>query len=311
MVERELPKLLTWVRFPSPAIFVSDTVRGGRDMTRHHRYFFYLLILIKCFSGCVYAATNDIATKVTWGYKGNIGPERWAQLDPGFSLCVLGDHQSPINILKRVQATTHALQVHYRLAPLMITRDGTTDLMIGHQQTIVRDGQGIQVDFHQSKQPMFIMLAGKQYDLVQLHFHSPSENQLQGQSFPLEVHFVHQGEQGTIVIIGVLVRGGEANPALEKIIAHLPSDRGQEHVVNGENMHPGVFLPTNRDYYDFVGSLTTPPCTEGIQWLVMANAITASPSQIARLRQAIGGANARPVKSLHQRAVSYAMEKQA
>jgi carbonic anhydrase len=256
----------------------------------------------------VYADTNDIGVKVKWGYIGNVGPTKWGQLDPSFVLCDIGRSQSPINIVKQTTKTQHSLTLHYESAPLIMMDNGPTALMMGNTQTIINDGHGVQVNFPQSQSNEFMTWEDKTYRLVEFHFHSPSENQWHGQSYPMEIHFVHQGKRGHVAVIGVFVKGGKENPTLETIIRHLPQQEGKAFPIKGEQINPLDLMPSVKDHYDFAGSLTTPPCTEGVRWIVMADAITASPAQIVQLRKAAGGANARPVQPLNGRTISYTAE---
>lgn len=276
-------------------------------MSRVRSTFCLMMLLIVGFSAPLLAATNDSGATITWGYKGGIGPEFWGRLNPQFILCGKGKAQSPINISQNDVEVANKLTLHYQPSPLILMDDGFTELNIGNNRTIINDGHTIQVNFHDPKRQESITYAGNQYQLLQLHFHSPSENELNSESAPLEIHFVHQGENGRVVVIGVLVKGGSLNPALQVITEHLPEPDGKEHVIKGELINPQDLFPLDHDYYSYMGSLTTPPCTEGLQWIVMAGTITASPAQIATIRQAIGGSNARSVQPLNGRVVAYAM----
>lgn len=279
-------------------------------MARIAKYAFLSLFTILS-SLNVYAEVNDSAIKTTWGYKGNIGPEYWAKLNPNFALCATGKTQSPVNIMKKFKFSTNfKLTVNYEPAPLIIMDDGPTSLQIGSVQTIINEGHGIQVNFHDEyAKKESIIFDSNTYLLKEIHFHSPSENQLHGRGFPLEIHFVHQGENGKLAVIGVFVDGGNPNPALQKIIDHLPKEPGKEFEIANEKINPLDLLPVKKNYYSFMGSLTTPPCSEGVQWILMDDVITASPAQILQLRQAANGANARTVQPLNYRAVTFSMEK--
>lgn len=262
------------------------------------------IMLISMTMYCVhaFADVNDAATKIKWGYEGKTGPQHWGQLDSAFAVCANGQAQSPINITKETIAKNTSLTLHYKAAPMLIVDDGLTELMIGKTQTIFNDGHAIQLNFAQDAEEK-ITYNDKSYWLVQFHIHTPSENKWQGQSFPMEIHFVHQGEDGTLAVIGVFVRNGKENPVFKKIVAHLPKREGDIMTVKGENINPADLIPVRQDYYSFAGSLTTPPCLEGVQWLVMAEPITASAVQIAKLKRAINGENARPVQALHGRQI--------
>lgn len=258
------------------------------------------LILISTFS---YAATDKTGATISWGYKGNIGPSWWGKLDPGFSLCNTGKRQSPINIPKQTQTINSPEIFTYKPTPFFIMDDGLTNLTINNTQTIFNDGHTIQVNFAANSAETFIYNNVK-YHLIQFHFHTPSETAMRSQRTPLEVHFVHQADGGKVAVVAVLMESGEANSELQKIVSHLPSDHNVAHEIKGETINPSAFLPSSKAYYAFEGSLTTPPCTEGLQWIVMANTMSASPAQILKLRNVIGN-NARPTQKLFGRTISY------
>ncbi len=253
----------------------------------------------------VYADTNDAGANIAWGYAGDKGPQYWAQLSPAFELCAKGNTQSPVNIGKRVAKTPATLSFHYENAPLIIVDDGLTDLTIEKTQVVIADGHSIQLNFPENKAKEAIMLDDNLYRLKQLHIHEPSEHELQGQSYPMEIHFVHQGNDGKVVMVSVMVLHGASNLALQKIIDHLPPDKGIEHSIEGVQLNPFNLIPRSREYYTYMGSLTVPPCSEGVEWVVMANAMTASSAQIARLRRAMDGDNARLVQPLKKRRIYF------
>lgn len=263
-----------------------------------------LIVSAVVFSQFAYAELNDAAVKVQWGYKGNTGPIHWGELSSDFAVCSSGKTQSPIDIPRKTMKQIESLEIHYEPAPLVIMDDGPTELMIGKNQTIINDGHGIQVNFKAADKE-FITFNQQQYHLVQFHFHSPSENAWHGQAFPLEVHFVHQGPDGQLAVIGVFIKGGASNPAIEKIVSHLPSEEGKAFPIKDEAINPLDLLPSDRRLYSFAGSLTTPPCSEGVHWFMMAEPITATPAQIVELRKAAGGVNARPIQPLHGRVINY------
>lgn len=271
---------------------------------RRHGSKAFILITTCLLHTLSYADTNDAATKVKWGYIGNTGPSTWAQLDPSFAICSSGQTQSPINILtKKAKKSQDELVVHYQPAPMIIMDNGNTELLIGETQTLVNEGHGLQLNFPSDQTPESITWNGKDYHLVQFHIHTPSENLLSGQSYPMEIHFVHQGANGQLAVIGVMVKAGKDNPTLQKIIDNVPKEEGRPFSIQGQSVDPASLLPSTLHYYSVAGSLTTPPCSQGVQWIVMAEAITASPAQIVKLREAAGGANARPVQPLHGRLV--------
>lgn len=252
-------------------------------------------------------AIDDTATKVNWSYQGNTGPANWANLSPDFAACANGSNQSPIDVPDNITRATNTLSINYHAAPMLITEDNTTNLMIGKTQTIINDGHTIQLNFpSNTKETM--SLNGTTYQLVQFHIHTPSEHTLDNKTYPLEIHFVNQGPNGQLAVIAVFVQTSKTqNPALEKIIDNLPKQKNIVYPIQNTNFNPGSLLPQTHDFYNFVGSLTTPPCTEGVQWIIMPTTIKATKQQITAIEQAIGGNNARPTQPLNNRSVTYSI----
>ncbi|MGB6976633.1 MAG: carbonic anhydrase family protein, partial [Gammaproteobacteria bacterium] len=252
-------------------------------------------------------------TEVIWGYTGDKGPHAWGTLDPAFKACAVGKQQSPININTQevIPTKNEDLDIDYRAAvPLNIVSDGITELNIGGHREIINDGHTLQVNFPQTGKLEFIEVKEKHFRLVQFHIHTPSETHLDGKSYPLEIHFVNQGNNGKVAVIGVFVQSGKFNPAIETLLRHLPPTQGQIHPVPGVKLNLLALLPKNESHYSFPGSLTTPPCTEGLQWFVMANPIEASEKQITELKKALPlSHNARPIQPLHGRKVLFFSEK--
>lgn len=252
------------------------------------------------------AAINDSAANIDWGYKGNNGPVRWGQLDPGFLLCAKGKMQSPINLPQQIRANSkpHQLQFHYQASPMHIVVNGVSNLTIGNMPLQIRDGQGIQLNFPVKGPAQTLVLDGKSYRLVQLHFHSPSENMLYGENYQMEVHFVHQGAAGQVLVLAVFIDAGKLNAELQKLVTQFPKDAGIVHDLS-QTFNPAGLLPDKLDYYHFGGSLTVPPCTEGVEWIVMAKPIEAASAQILLFRKVVGGNNARNVQNRNQREISF------
>ena len=263
---------------------------------------FCAVLIGSSFSLPLFAATDNAGAQVAWTYSGATGPQNWASLDPNFSLCSAGKMQSPIDIPNGVDNVTDLLSIHYVSNPLVVMENGNTTLMLGDVPTVFNDGHSVQVNFTSAKETM--NFDGTTYRLLQFHFHTPSETTMNGKAFAGEIHFVNQGPNGTAAVIAVLIKPGKANPALQQILSHLPTQAGKASAVPGQNINPAGLLPASQNYYHFIGSLTTPPCTEGLQWFVMTQPITASAAQISALTAAIGGDNARPVQPLNHRALS-------
>ncbi len=218
---------------------------------------------------------------VHWGYEGKASPEHWGELAPEFALCGSGKSQSPIDISGGFQAELPALPFAYKAG--------------GNE--ILNNGHTVQVNYAAGSQ---IQVDGQPFQLKQFHFHAPSENLIDGKSFPLEMHLVHADAQGNLSVIGLMFEEGAANPLLASLWQAMPEQAG-EHQVLSTPVDVSALLPTDQRYYRFAGSLTTPPCSEGVRWLVLKQPMTASKEQIARFEAVMKHPNNRPVQARNAR----------
>ncbi len=218
------------------------------------------------------------AHAANWGYEGNHGPEHWGEFA---SECASGKNQSPINIRSATQAELAKLQLDYKGKVVTLTNNGHT------LQTSLEGANSLLVD-------------GKQFTLKQFHFHTPSENHVDGKSYPLEAHYVHSDEQGNLAVVAVFFEQGDANPALARLLENVPEK--DNNVTIRAPFDASALIPTDKDYYRFNGSLTTPPCSEGVRWLVIQEPQTISAGQIEKFAKAMG-ANNRPVQPLNARMI--------
>ena len=218
-----------------------------------------------------------------WGYSGHEGPAHWGDLDKSYASCKLGKEQSPIDIKGATKAQMPAIAFDYKDGPLKIINNGHT----------------VQVNFDKGSS---IKVGDKKYDLLQTHFHTPSEELVNGKSYDMVWHLVHKSAEGKLAVVGVLVKSGAKNGAIEAVAANLPKEVGKEQAASGATINAANLLPTNRGYYHFAGSLTTPPCSEGVSWYVLKDPIEASPEQVKKFG-AIFGSNARPAQPLNARMV--------
>lgn len=239
--------------------------------------------------------------EVIWGYSGVNGPNNWGNLSIPFELCVNGKSQSPIDISNATSSHRSNLQISYQPAPLTIMNEGFTTLTMDQQTLEVNDGKSIQVNFSKDV-PEMMKFGNIQYQLLQFHFHTPAEHQLNGKNFPAEIHFVNQGPTN-IAVIGVFVKAGRENAEIQKILNNIPKEHDAPKTINNIVINPMQLLPTNRSYFTYAGSLTTPPCLENVQWIVMEQPIEASTNQIQKLRAAIGEDNVRPIQPLNGRRI--------
>ena len=224
---------------------------------------------------------NDAAH---WQYSGEYGPARWGALRPEYALCDRGQRQSPIDIVAPRRQTLPPLRFQYRGAPARIVNDGHT--------VRVRVANGSRM-----------ALGRDNHTLQQFHFHVPGGDRVQGEEFPMAMHFLHKSSAGRLVSLVVLFRLGAENPALAALLPKMPAHGQPERLLPDAPLDPARFLPAGHGYYAYEGSLTAPPCTEGVLWLVMKQPVELSAAQLARL-SALFPNNARPVQPLHGRVVT-------
>jgi len=218
-----------------------------------------------------------------WGYEGEAGPARWGELSPEFGACGTGKNQSPINLEGFTEGDLSRFEKTYRAGPAVIENNGHT----------------VQIN---TQPGSYLTLDNKRFELKQFHFHSPSENQIEGKSFPLEAHLVHQDAQGNLAVVAVMFEAGKGNPFLAEIWSDIPKQAGESiKLANSVNVQD--LLPSSSDYYRFNGSLTTPPCTEGVRWLVMKQPVEISKQQLKQFTSAIHSPNNRPVQPVNARMV--------
>jgi carbonic anhydrase len=234
------------------------------------------------FAACPLCASRAAAADAHWTYEGVDGPARWADADSANRVCSVGNQQSPIDIGDTVKA---------QLPPLKIIWDKHTD-------TIVNDGHTIQLNIAESS---ILSLGETYYRLLQFHFHHPSEHSIGGKRFAMEVHFVHANAANALAVIGVLMVAGKANAVFSKVVSTMPGQEGPP-VKSDPAIDPNGLLPVKRAYYRYSGSLTTPPCSETVDWLLLADPISVADDDVARFAK-VFPMNARPVQKLNRRFV--------
>ncbi len=198
-----------------------------------------LLACILLVSGC---ASNGHAPR--WGYAGHEGPENWAKLSPDNYACS-GRNQSPINLTRFTDADLSPIGFNYKQGGYEILNNGHT-IQVNYEK-----GSSIKVD-------------GITFNLLQFHFHAPSENHINGQSYPLEAHLVHADKNGNLAVIAVMFNEGGESTGLKAVWPMMPKLAGDKYELP-ETVGAEDVLPKQRDYYRFNGSLTTPPCSEGVR----------------------------------------------
>ncbi|MEB0139532.1 MULTISPECIES: carbonic anhydrase family protein [unclassified Undibacterium] len=227
-------------------------------------------------------STLALAQHGGWSYEGETGPEHWAKLSPESADCG-GKNQSPVDLHGFVKA---------QLVPIAFNYHAGANEMINN-------GHTIQVNYLEGSQ---IKIDDMKFALKQFHFHAPAENLIMGKSYPLEAHFVHAADDGELVVIALMFKVGAENAALNKLWPSMPAEKGQKNTL------PALFaaadlMPKQKDYYRFEGSLTTPPCTEGVRWLVLKHPVEASAKQIENFSRHLEHANNRPVQPTNARVI--------
>lgn len=220
-----------------------------------------------------------------WSYDGASGPLAWGQLRPDFQLCAAGQRQSPINIdeASTLQGPAEPLQFRYQPS----------------SGSVVNDGRTIQVDLLGENA---LWVRGSSYKLVEFHFHHPAEERINNRSFAMVVHLVHRNDEGQLAILAVLLEPGAANALIDKVWTYMPLDIGDRVRMPAGLIDLNDLLPKDQRYYQFMGSLSTPPCTEGVLWLVLKQPTSVSAAQL-RLFSQLFPHNIRPLQPLNGRAV--------
>ncbi|RZJ11419.1 MAG: carbonic anhydrase family protein [Rubrivivax sp.] len=219
------------------------------------------------------------AKSVHWGYAGDIGPDRWAELVPENKLCAVGTRQSPIDIREGIAVDLEKIAFDYRASGFSVLDNGHTvqvNMAAGNTVTVM----------------------GKRYELVQFHFHLPSEERVNGRQFNMVAHLVHKDAQGRLAVVAVLLERGPDNkpqPLIQTVWANLPLEKGEALQAQAQ-IDLNQLLPADRGYYTYMGSLTTPPCSEGVLWMVMRQPVQLTAQQIAVFAR-LYPMNARPLQA--------------
>ncbi len=217
-----------------------------------------------------------------WSYDGETGPAHWAKLRPDYAACASGKRQSPVDIRDGIRVNLEAIRFDYK--PM--------------QFRIVDNGHTVQVNLGEGSS---LMVMGKRYALQQFHFHRPSEERVNGRSYDMSIHLVHRNDEGQLAVLGVLLEKGADHPLIQTLLNNLPLEQDTE-MAPEEAIDPGKLLPENRAYWTYMGSLTTPPCTEGVLWMVMKQALQVGSEQVAIFSRVFRN-NARPIQALNGRLI--------
>lgn len=220
-----------------------------------------------------------------WTYDGEKGPQAWGRISPAYKLCASGRRQSPISIEDSVTLQGPAEPIQFRYGP--------------SNATVVNNGHTIQVDVQGDNT---ITVRGSRYQLLQFHFHTPSEEQINAKRFPMVAHLVHRNAEGQLAVVAVLLDTGEANTLIDKVWTYMPLDTNDTVRMPAGLLNLADLLPADQRYYQFLGSLTTPPCSEGVLWMVLKTPVSISRAQLKLFTQLYPD-NARPLQPLNARPV--------
>jgi carbonic anhydrase len=201
--------------------------------------------------------------KTHWSYAGADGPAHWAHLDPAYAACD-GKEQSPIDIRGAEKASLPPLRFEFKSGPLNIINNGYTAVRLDYAR-----GNG-----------NFVTVGDTRYELVQFHFHHPSEEQINGRAHDMVIHFMLRSSDGKSAGVAVLVNAGTANATVHELWKYMPPVAGKDHVIPGVEINPAELVPRDTAYYVYEGSVTAPPCTEGVTWYVLKTPVTLSRAQI-------------------------------
>jgi carbonic anhydrase len=237
------------------------------------------VVALTLFSGVSLASE----AKVHWGYTGHGSPESWGELSPKYHTCSQGKNQSPIDVRSSLDTSLEALKLTYSKPSKEVVNNGHT------VQVNMEAGDSMVVD-------------GITFELKQFHFHTPSENHINGKSFPLEAHYVHLDKDGNIAVLALMFEEGKENSELAKIWKKMPKKAAAKSELKLENI-ASALLPENKDYYRFNGSLTTPPCTEGVRWLVLKTPVSISKEQVEHFLHTMHHPNNRPIQKTNARVI--------
>ncbi|RFP11967.1 MULTISPECIES: carbonic anhydrase [unclassified Duganella] len=224
------------------------------------------------------AAAAPVVPRVysnVWSYEGENGPANWGKINPEWAKCGTGNRQSPIDIRDGMKVELEQIAFDYHPSSFNVTDNGhTVQVMLGGGN--------------------FITVNNRMYELIQFHFHRPSEERINGKGYEMVVHLVHKDGEGKLAVLALLLERGKPQPVIQTVWNNLPLEK-LETLAPSTVLDPMDLLPARRDYFTFMGSLTTPPCSEGVLWLVMKEPVQASPAQMA-LFSRLYPLNARPIQ---------------
>lgn len=246
--------------------------------------------------GALAPMVSSAQWKTHWTYEGATGAAHWSQLDPDYAVCNVGKEQSPIDIQSAEKAELPALRFESKSGPL---------------KYLVNNGYTVRVDYHDAPGTGNILTVGdERYRLTQFHFHHPSEEYIHGKPFDMVAHLMYRSSDGKVVGVAVLLKTGRANATIRELWEHMPTTESkvladfshQEEEIPGVEINPSGLLPRDLGYYMYMGSVTGPPCTEGVTWYVLKTPVDVSAAQIDAFAK-LYPHDVRPLQPLNGRVV--------
>ena len=241
---------------------------------------FSLIVLSLALNACAGAVEPTSHDTPHWTYEGEGGPAHWGELDTAYATCGTGQEQSPVDIVAPSTQDLTNISFHYQPSQLNILNNGHT----------------VQVNYDAGS---YIELDDARYDVLQFHYHAPSEHTVNGESFPAELHIVHKNADGNLAVVGVLLKEGAENSAYAPFLNNLPASETEAKNA-GVTIDAAELIPSVQTTYRYDGSLTTPPCSEGVKWLLMTTPVELSAEQLSTLGN-LFEKNNRPVQPLGER----------
>lgn len=226
--------------------------------------------------------------KTPWTYEGARGADHWSELDPEYAACNAGKEQSPIDIRNAHKTELPAINFEYKNGPL---------------KYLINNGYTIRVNYHDVPGTgSFLIVGDKRYQLTQFHFHHPSEEYVNGRQYDMVLHLMHKADDGQVAGVTVFLKAGRPNATMQQIWQHMPRTESKEMDIAGVEINPADLIPRDHAYYMYMGSLTAPPCTEGVTWFVLRTPMDVSTEEINSFAK-LYPRDVRPLQPLNGRVV--------
>lgn len=262
------------------------------------------LVLASSSAGSSSKKKSSAKHAIHWGYTGSAGPSAWGHLSATTKVCGSGKRQSPIDLKDASSANLYDLHFNYRPNVVKGINNGHT--LQENYDTYVKSkrveigGKWYASNTQVKKYDSELLIGDASYKLLQFHFHSPSEHAVDHKRYAMEVHLVHKNASGNLAVVGIFLKRGRHNPTLGTLLEKVSNVLKKEVVSKDDLVNAMDLLPSNKEVYHYTGSLTTPPCSENVNWFVMKNPIEVSNQQVQKFISLVGE-NARPLQTMNWR----------